>query len=107
MLLTGSPNGIAVGYFLAQHKAQLGGNKYASQVRLWVESDGYDPCMIFHVVDSPGVPAKRSPRELLASNTETKQTHPSQKGMLGIEKVFNRIEARERGARSTSLRPKA
>jgi hypothetical protein len=24
----GSPNGVGAGYFLAQHKAQLGGNKF-------------------------------------------------------------------------------
>jgi hypothetical protein len=51
----GSPNGIAVGYFLAQHKTQLGGNKYPHVVQIWTESDGGNPYMWFGIDDAPAV----------------------------------------------------
>jgi len=51
----GSPNGQAVGYFLAQHKAQLGG-KYVSKINIF---KGDDPhmvavCLLFTIVDRAG-----------------------------------------------------
>ncbi|KAJ4993438.1 hypothetical protein SVAN01_00986 [Stagonosporopsis vannaccii] len=50
--MLGSPNGIAVGYFLAQHKTQLGGNKYVTDVQIFLNEDNDDePYMIFHVAD--------------------------------------------------------
>ncbi|KAJ4311116.1 Mitochondrial import inner membrane translocase subunit tim8 [Neodidymelliopsis sp. IMI 364377] len=48
----GSPNGLAAGYFLAQHKTQLGGNKYVYQVTVWRDSDG-DEQMMLWVKDAP------------------------------------------------------
>ena len=51
----GSPNGQAVGYFLAQHKAQLGG-KYVSKINIF---KGDDPhmvavCLLFTIDDRAG-----------------------------------------------------
>ncbi|EMD67412.1 hypothetical protein COCSADRAFT_83739 [Bipolaris sorokiniana ND90Pr] len=37
--LLGSPNGIGVGYFLAQHKREMGGNKYVSHIIVFMEDD--------------------------------------------------------------------
>ncbi|KAF1928401.1 uncharacterized protein M421DRAFT_92650 [Didymella exigua CBS 183.55] len=51
--MLGSPNGLAIGYFLSQHKAQLGGNKYVHQVQVYTENEGGDPYMVFHVKDAP------------------------------------------------------
>lgn len=48
----GSPNGVAAGYFLAQHKTQLGGNKYVYQVSVWKDRYG-DEQMMFWVKDAP------------------------------------------------------
>lgn len=55
-MCAGSPNGIATGYFLSQHKAQLSGNKYVYQVQVYVDTPGGDPYMIFHIGDVPMVP---------------------------------------------------
>lgn len=56
----GSANGIAIGYFLSQHKAQLGGNKYVYQVQVYAENEGGYPYMVFHVKDAPEVARKRN-----------------------------------------------
>jgi hypothetical protein len=48
----GSPNVIAMEYFLVQHKAQLGGNKYPHIVQIWTEHDGGDPYMWFGIDDA-------------------------------------------------------
>jgi hypothetical protein len=47
----GSPNGVAVGYFLAQHKAQLGNKKVASVQVFGHNSNvkGNDPVLMFKV----------------------------------------------------------
>ncbi|KAI4708029.1 hypothetical protein J4E89_007148 [Alternaria sp. Ai002NY15] len=55
LALLGSPNGQAVGYFLAQHKAQLGG-KYVSKINIF---KGDDPhmvavCLLFTIDDRAG-----------------------------------------------------
>ncbi|KZM28677.1 uncharacterized protein EKO05_0009934 [Ascochyta rabiei] len=49
--MLGSPNGVAVGYFVAQHKTQLRANKYAYQVTVWKDRDG-DEQMMFWVKNS-------------------------------------------------------
>lgn len=43
---------MAAGYFLAQHKTQLGGNKYVYQATVWKDRDG-DLQMIFWVKTAP------------------------------------------------------
>jgi hypothetical protein len=48
---TGSSNGVGVGYFLAQHKAQLG-DKYISKIKVF-DGDLGEPNMLFHVEDAP------------------------------------------------------
>lgn len=58
----GSANGIAIGYFLSQHKVQLGGNKYVYQVQVYAENEGGYPYMVFHVKDAPEVARKRNDR---------------------------------------------
>ena len=50
--MLGSPNGVAAGYFLAQHKTQLGGNKYIYQVTVWSDREG-DQQMMFWVKNAP------------------------------------------------------
>ncbi|XPT03569.1 Mitochondrial import inner membrane translocase subunit tim8 [Ascochyta lentis] len=51
--MLGSPNGIAAGYFLSQHKTQLGGNKYIHQISVFAsEWEGSQPSMVFHVKDA-------------------------------------------------------
>ncbi|KAJ4347557.1 Mitochondrial import inner membrane translocase subunit tim8 [Ascochyta clinopodiicola] len=51
---SGSPNGIAVGYFLSQHKPQLGSNKYVHQASIFSsEWEHFQPSIIFHVKDAP------------------------------------------------------
>lgn len=60
-IFTGSPNGIAIGYFLAQHKTQLGGNKYPHIVQIWTENVGGNSYMWFGVDDVP-VARKRHAR---------------------------------------------
>ena len=50
--MLGSPNGVAAGYFLAQHKTQLGGNKYVYQVTVWSDREG-DQQMMFWVKNAP------------------------------------------------------
>ncbi|KAH7552921.1 hypothetical protein BM1_07894 [Bipolaris maydis] len=55
--LLGSPNGIAVGYLLAQHKREMGGNKYVSQIIVFMEDDptGW-PNLLFKVDWAPPPP---------------------------------------------------
>ncbi|KAH7079666.1 hypothetical protein FB567DRAFT_501906 [Paraphoma chrysanthemicola] len=53
--LLGSPNDIAAGYFLAQHKRQLGGNKIIYTITVFrVKADDFLPNIIFWVKDGPG-----------------------------------------------------
>ncbi|KAJ4346296.1 hypothetical protein N0V95_005506 [Ascochyta clinopodiicola] len=48
--LLGSPNGRAHGYFLAQHKPQLGGNMYISKIQVFHgETEPFIPNMVLHV----------------------------------------------------------
>ncbi|KAH6639025.1 hypothetical protein C7974DRAFT_387722 [Boeremia exigua] len=55
LAMLGSPNGLAVGYFLAQHKTQLGGNKHVHKVTIWKDDEG-DEQMLFWVKDAPPPP---------------------------------------------------
>ena len=55
----GSPSGIAVGFFLAQHKHQLRGNKMISMITAFkarqpITDDEY-PTLIFWVKDAPNL----------------------------------------------------
>lgn len=59
LTLLGSPNGNGVGWFLAQHKAKLGGTKQVTKIRVWETSDpsdpfdvGSTPCMLFELADT-------------------------------------------------------
>lgn len=53
--LLGSPVGRWAGYFLMQHKRQLGGNKYIANVRVFKsEKEGSWPYFLFYVV-GPGI----------------------------------------------------
>lgn len=55
---SGSQNGIGSAYFLAQHKNQLGGNKYIDKITIVGagNDDGGSPNMIFWVKDAPNPP---------------------------------------------------
>ncbi|KAJ8106913.1 hypothetical protein OPT61_g9226 [Boeremia exigua] len=54
LAMLGSPNGIAIGYFLAQHKTQLGGNKYVSKVQVFTNPEDDDsPYLLFWIADDP------------------------------------------------------
>jgi hypothetical protein len=53
--MLGSPNGVAAGYFAAQHKTQLGGNKYVHQVTVCKDRDG-DEQMMFWDTNAPLTP---------------------------------------------------
>jgi hypothetical protein len=44
----GSPVGRWAGYFLMQHKKQLGGNKFISKVRVFKPDQGSLPYMLFY-----------------------------------------------------------
>ncbi|KAJ4373531.1 hypothetical protein N0V86_007672 [Didymella sp. IMI 355093] len=57
MALLGSPNGIAAGYFLAQHKTEIGTNKYVYQVQIFTSTWGVGPTMILYVKDVPAPPS--------------------------------------------------
>lgn len=55
-VVTGSPNGIAAAYFLAQHKDELGGNKYIEKVTVFrpdENTDNDEPTLVYHVKDMP------------------------------------------------------
>jgi len=51
----GSPNGFAVGYFLAQHKRELGG-KYVSKINVFKAdtSAALAICLLFTIADRAG-----------------------------------------------------
>jgi hypothetical protein len=53
---TGSPVGRWAGYFLMQHKDQLGGNKLIYKARVFTSDGGDDPYMVFFV-DGPAAPS--------------------------------------------------
>lgn len=57
-VLLGSPNGRAVGYFLAQHKAQIGGNRCVKTIRIF-RGDAMTemPNLLFAVEWAPSPPA--------------------------------------------------
>ncbi|KAH6868681.1 hypothetical protein BKA58DRAFT_387399 [Alternaria rosae] len=53
--LLGSPNGQAIGYFLAQHKSQLGG-EYVSKINIFKGDDPHmvAACLLFTIEDRAG-----------------------------------------------------
>ena len=81
--MLGSPNGIAAGYFLAQHKIQLGGNKYIYQVTVWRDRDG-DEQMMFWVKNAPLPPEEELEQD--RSRTPT----PEHEGAHTLSKVVKR-----------------
>ncbi|KAL1601929.1 Mitochondrial import inner membrane translocase subunit tim8 [Nothophoma quercina] len=62
--MLGSPNGIAVGYFLAQHKNQLGGNKYVTKAQVWADQLGSTPSIIFYVANAPAQPPEEPDEDI-------------------------------------------
>jgi hypothetical protein len=50
---TGSPNGQAAGYFLAQHKHRFGRSKTISRVQVFRPDKGIMPYLLFWVADAP------------------------------------------------------
>jgi hypothetical protein len=54
----GSPNGVGTGYFLAQHKNQLGGNKVVSRITIFRADADDQPCLVFWVADRPETPVE-------------------------------------------------
>ncbi|KAI2487463.1 Vacuolar amino acid transporter protein 1 [Pyrenophora tritici-repentis] len=74
--LLGSPVGRWAGYFLLQHKRQLGGNKYISKVRVFKsEKEGSWPYFLFYVEGPPAMAEKREERnepEIQNRNEEPK-----------------------------------
>jgi hypothetical protein len=66
----GSPNGLGAGYFLVQHKRQLGGNKIISKITIFEgdEAGGY-PHLLFWVADAPELEAPKAPEPSMGSET--------------------------------------
>ncbi|XP_014556661.1 hypothetical protein COCVIDRAFT_99137 [Bipolaris victoriae FI3] len=60
--LLGSPNGLAAGYLLTQHKREMGGNKYISHIIVFMEDDptGW-PNLLFKVDWAPPPPPPPPP----------------------------------------------
>jgi hypothetical protein len=52
----GSPNGLAVGYFLAQHKHKFGRNKSVEKITVFLPDEGDLPHIIFWIIDAPAGP---------------------------------------------------
>ncbi|EUC41771.1 hypothetical protein COCMIDRAFT_29507 [Bipolaris oryzae ATCC 44560] len=65
--ILGSPIGRWAGYFLLQHKKQLGGNRFISKVRAFRPNTGSLPYLVFYVDPTPagpGAAAEVVPHEL-------------------------------------------
>ncbi|KAF3009504.1 hypothetical protein E8E13_003824 [Curvularia kusanoi] len=60
--MLGSPNGLAAGYFLVQHKTQLGANKYVYKVTIWTDNVGSEQ-MLFWVKNAPLSPEEECDRD--------------------------------------------
>ncbi|KAI4949426.1 hypothetical protein J4E91_005165, partial [Alternaria rosae] len=57
LAILGSPNGRAVGYFLAQHKSQLGGNRWVRVIRVFRANAGSSaPHIFFYIGPAPYPP---------------------------------------------------
>ncbi|XP_014558693.1 hypothetical protein COCVIDRAFT_93893 [Bipolaris victoriae FI3] len=66
--ILGSPIGRWVGYFLLQHKKQLGGNRFISKIRVFRPSTASLPYLVFYVDPTPAGPGSAAevvPRELV------------------------------------------
>jgi len=82
--LLGSPVGRWAGYFLLQHKRQLGGNKYISKVRVFKsEKEGSWPYFLFYV-DGPaatlGLRGGENNKKIWSSNEEPRIIRESADG---------------------------
>jgi hypothetical protein len=84
---TGSKNGIAVGYFLAQHKQQLG-DKYVTKITLFQEEGDGAPHMLFWVADSPPNPPPLP--ELRPPQDDPMDTDPGNSGVMSESRVVRR-----------------
>ncbi|KAF2624314.1 hypothetical protein BU25DRAFT_157490 [Macroventuria anomochaeta] len=63
-VLLGSPNGRAYGYFLSQHKRELGGNMYISKIQVFHgETKPLIPNMVLHVEQPKPTAKKRGSRK--------------------------------------------
>ena len=65
----GSPNGRSAGFFLMQHKVQLGGNKYIDRVRIFMPGL---PWLVFYVKDVAPAPEPGSEARMGNSIEELK-----------------------------------
>lgn len=69
--MSGSPNGVAAGYFLAQHKRQLGGNKYIPRIKAFCNDGDFTTTqLLFYVEDAPPPP----PPPESSRNTQAEET---------------------------------
>lgn len=69
---SGTPNGRGVGYFLAQHKAQIGGNRYVKGIRIFrahAESTLSNMVFIVDWAPSPPPPVPTDPIDVLLPPT--------------------------------------
>ncbi|OAL48528.1 hypothetical protein IQ07DRAFT_655006 [Pyrenochaeta sp. DS3sAY3a] len=58
--ILGSPVGRWAGYFLMQHKNQLGGNRFLSKVRVFKNDQGSLPYLVFYVEPTPATGSAQS-----------------------------------------------
>ncbi|OAL51078.1 hypothetical protein IQ07DRAFT_586641 [Pyrenochaeta sp. DS3sAY3a] len=90
--LLGSPVGRWGGYFLIQHKRQLGGDKYISKVRVFASAKYGDlPYLLFYV---------SSPAVALASGLDTESDQ------LEVEEILKRKSVQRNIIREHIMRPK-
>lgn len=63
-ITAGSPNGLAIGYFLNQHKRQLGGNKFVWEISVFLGDKGVmsNPNILFKVDTGTHAPSFQDPK---------------------------------------------
>ena len=49
---------------MAQHKKQLGGNKYVTKAQVWADQLGSTPSIIFYVANAPAQPPEESEEDI-------------------------------------------
>ncbi|CAG5159510.1 uncharacterized protein ALTATR162_LOCUS5616 [Alternaria atra] len=93
--LLGSPNGVAVGYILGQHKPQFGHNRYVSSIHIFQGSPanpvwliGILPWLCFVVKPAP-YPAPQPPDEVMG---ETNAFVPGKSDLVDEDRVVDRSE---------------
>ncbi|KAL6707137.1 hypothetical protein ACN47E_004684 [Coniothyrium glycines] len=77
--LLGSPVGRWAGYFLLQHKAQLGGNRFISKVRVF-KTNGFFPYLVFYVDPTPVSDTNSAPARQQQSRLPSLMTKRSASG---------------------------